>query len=350
MPIFTSDSLLRLTTSIFTRAGASPDDARTVAEHLVEANLTGHDSHGVLRVPQYVDLIDAGKLKPAGKLQIVRETPAIAVIDGGAAFGQVVGHAAMRLAMDKARSAGVAAVSAGNCSHTGRIGTYTHMAAGEGLVGIAMVNSGGGGQAVAPFGGIGRRLSTNPLSMAAPSRGPHPLLLDIASSVAPEGKVRAIHQAGKSAPAGWIIDAAGNPTTDTAEFYHRQGALQPLGGPVAHKGFALGFLIDILAGALSSTGCCQANPREGSDGFLAIALDVRQFAPPEEFHERVESLVDHVRSSALAPGFERILVPGEKEHRERESRLREGIKIEPGTWELIAGASQRFGVPVPSGA
>ena len=151
----------------------------------------------------------------------------------------------------KARDGGVGAVSVRNCCHTGRIGTYTEMAAQAGLVGIAMTNSGGGGQLVAPFGGTARRLSTNPISIAAPSGGPHPIMLDIASSVAPEGKVRNYFLAGKSVPPGWMIDAAGNPTTNPADFYAEPGgALLPLGGAVGYKGFGLSFMIDILAGAL----------------------------------------------------------------------------------------------------
>ena len=286
-----------------------------MAEHLVEANLTGHDSHGVLRVPQYVDLIDAGKLKPAGKLQIVRETPAIAVIDGGAAFGQVVGHAAMRLAMDEARSAGVAAVSAGNCSHTGRIGTYTQMAAGEGMVGIAMVNSGGGGQAVAPFGGIGRRLSTNPISMAAPSRGPHPLLLDIASSVAPEGKVRAIHQAGKSTAGRLIIMPPAIPRPTPPSFSHRQAHCSRWADRWP-QGFWAG-LPDRHSGRRPvERGLLPGQPARSQRRFSGHRARRAAVYPAREFHDRVESWPIRPKP-APAPGFERILRP-RREHRERE--------------------------------
>ena len=347
MPTFSADRLQKLTASIFEKTGASPEAARAVAEHLVESNLAGHDSHGVLRIPQYIDLIDAGSLSPAGQTQVVHETAGIAVVDGGGGFGQVVGRDAMLLAIEKARPSGIGAVAVRNCSHTGRIGTYTTMAARAGLVGIAVVNSGGGGQNVAPFGGTERRLSTNPISIAAPGPDGTPIMFDAATSVAPEGKVRNLHQAAKQAPPGWMIDVLGRPTRDTGDFYNEPGgALLPLGDAVGHKGYGLAFMIDILAGALGGGGCCQSVPPPPSDGMLAIALDIRQFTPPDEFNQRVATLVEHVKSSALAPGVERIYAPGEPEAISRARRLKEGIFVEPAVWKLIEQISARFGVEI----
>ncbi|MBI3840107.1 MAG: Ldh family oxidoreductase [Planctomycetia bacterium] len=345
MPLVPAEQLKRLITDILERVGASPDVAGCVADHLVEANLAGHDSHGVMRIPQYLDAISAGKLRPDGRMQIVAEASASAAVDGGRGFGQVIARDAMLLAIKKARAGGVGAVSVRNCSHTGRIGTYTRMAAQAGLVGIVMVNSGGGGQSVAPFGGTGRRLSTNPISIAAPSGGPHPILLDIASSVAPEGKVRTLFLAGKSVPPGWMIDARGNPTTNPADFYAEPaGALLPLGGAVGYKGFGLGFMIDILAGALSEAGCSRPNPADPSDGMLGIALDVQQFTPLSEFKQRVAELAQYVKSCPTAPGFEQIYVPGEIEARERERHLRDGVSVDPTVWEQIEQACSRLGI------
>ncbi len=349
MPQLSADTLQRVATEIFTRAGTPAEHALCVARHLVDANLTGHDSHGVLRIPQYVEMIDAGKLKPAGAPQIVHDAPASAVLDGGRGFGQVIARDAMLLAIRKARAGGVGAVTARHCSHTGRIGTYTVLAAEAGLVGIAMVNSGGGGQSVAPFGGIKRRLATNPLSIATPSGGSHPIMLDIASSVAPEGKMRNYFQSGRSVPPGWLIDAEGRPSTTPADFYAQPGgALQPLGGLVGHKGFAMAFVIDLLAGALSGAGCSSADPQEGGDGMLAIALDIEQFTPMADFIARVTTLAEYVKSCPTAPGFERIFVPGEPEALQRECRLRDGIVVPPLAWEQIERICQRFGVEVPA--
>jgi uncharacterized oxidoreductase len=349
MPTVSALHLERLTATIFERCGAPPDHARIVAEHLVASNLAGHDSHGVIRIPQYLDLIWAGQLKPDARMQIVHEMAAGAVVDGHFGFGQVIARDAMLLAVNIARAAGVGAVTVRNCSHSGRIGAYSHMAASEGLVGIAAVNSGGGGQLVTPFGGAARRLSTNPISIAAPSGGPYPMVLDMATSVAPEGKVRTHHQAGKSLPPGWIIDASGNASVDAADFYgDPPGALLPLGGAVGYKGFGLAFMVDILAGALSGAGCCGGEPSAPSDGMLMIALDVGQFAPLAEFEQRVTQLVEHVKSCPKAEGFEQIHVPGEAEELARQRRLRDGIGIEPRLWARIGEICARLQILEPT--
>ena len=215
MPTFTADALTCLATDIFQRCGAPRDIAAGVAEHLVASNLAGHDSHGVLRIEQYVDMIDQKLLVPEGRMHVVERFAAGAVVDGNQGFGQVAARDAMYLAIEIAGTTGTGAVAVRNCCHTGRLGTYSEMAAAAGMVGIVFVNAGGGGQLVAPFGGTARRISTNPLSIAAPSAD-GTVMLDIATSVAPEGKVRAMLAAGKQLPAGWLIDARGEPTTDPA--------------------------------------------------------------------------------------------------------------------------------------
>lgn len=349
MPTLSAEELKRLSAEVFVQLGTPASAAQCVAHHLVEANLAGHDSHGVMRIPQYVDLIKAGRIVPQGQMQVVHESTATAVVDGGLGFGQVIARDGMLLALEKARGGGVGAVTVRNCSHTGRIGTYTELAAHAGFVGIAMVNSGGAGQSVAPFGGIARRLATNPISIAAPSGGPHPVVLDMASSVAPEGKVRVLFQAGQKLPPGWLVDINGAPSTDAADFYREPGgALQPLGGPVGHKGFILAFMIDILAGLLSGAGCSSADPPPAGDGMLTIALDVKQFLPLAEFQHRVAELADYVRSCPLAPGVERIYAPGEIEALRRARRLREGIFVEPSLWTQIEQICTRLNVHVVS--
>lgn len=345
MPTLPADRLEQLTATIFQKAGAPPDNAACVASHLVGANLAGHDSHGVMRVPQYVDLIDAGKLKPASHGQVVEQTASIAVMDGGQGFGQVIAREAMLLAVKLARASGIGAVSVRNCCHTGRIGTYTQMAAREGLLGIAMVNTGGGGQSVAPFGGIERRLATNPISIASPTKSGEPIVLDMASSVAPEGKVRVRFQAGKELPPGWMINAAGEPTTNPADFYNEPGgSLLPLGAAYGYKGYGLAFMIDILAGALSGAGCSEAGKPITTDGMLAIALDIEKFTPLAPFADKIACLAEYVQSCPTAPGVESIQLPGDPELRTRQERLRDGIPIEQGTWDLIAGVAKRFDV------
>lgn len=349
MPRFTAQSLESLATDLLERAGASRENAHIVADHLVAANLAGHDSHGVLRVLQYVASIDSGLIQPNGKTRVINRFPAGAVLDGGQGFGQVAGRDATLLAIEIARASGVGAVSLRGCHHTGRIGTYTEMCASEGLIGICVVNSGGGAQVVPPFGGVGRRLSTNPISIAAPTAGEHPMVLDMATTVAPEGKVRAAFQAGKPVPEGWLMDHAGRVTTDAAQLYAEQpGALVPIGGIVGYKGFGLSLMIDVLAGVLTGAGGCQPERAYPGDGLFIIALDTQRYMPLADFSQCVSALTDYIHSSPTAPGFERVYVPGEPEVARREQRLREGVLVEEGTWTLLEQLAERFGVAVPS--
>ncbi len=350
MPNFPPADLQRLATDLLAAAGAPAELAAIVAEHLVDANLAGHDSHGVLRVLQYVEAIDSGLIAPAAEMTVVDRFAAGAVVDGGGGFGQVIGRQATLLAMEIARDSGVGAVTVHHCHHTGRIGTYTEMCASAGLIGIAMVNSGGGAQVVPPFGGLGRRLSTNPISIAAPSDGEHPIVLDMATTVAPEGKVRAAFQAGKPVPTGWLVDSEGQYTNDAAQLYaDPPGALVPIGGIVAYKGFGLSFMIDILAGILTGAGGCEPNRQYPGDGLFVIAIDVERFKPLGEFRHQVAALADYIRSSPTAAGAENIYAPGDLELRRREARLRDGLFVEQGTWNLLETLCERFGVTVPIG-
>jgi uncharacterized oxidoreductase len=349
MPNFSAETLRRLAAEVFERAGAPADAAACVAEHLVAANLAGHDSHGVLRIAQYVEMIEAGQIDPAARPEVVSRFPAGAVVDGRRGFGQVVARSAVELAVEIARESGTAAVTAHNCCHTGRLGAYGEMLAAANMLGIVAVNAGGGGQLVAPFGGTARRISTNPISIAAPSAGGEAIVLDVAASVAPEGKVRALHQAGKRAPEGWLINARGEPTTDPADLYaDPPGALVPLGGAFGHKGFGLAFMVDVLAGALSGAGCCRPGATYQGDGLTVIAIDIARFTPFADFSHSVAQLAAHVKDCPTAPGVAAIYVPGEIEARTRQARLRDGIPVEQGTWNPIAAVCHRLGIRIPS--
>ncbi len=254
MPAVSHKTLERFASECLLAAGSRPADAEIVARHLIEANLAGHDSHGVRRVPQYVAAVRGGEVDVRAEPRVVQAAAGIVVWDGLRGFGQVVAGQAVEDAVEKARTGGIAAATVRNCYHTGRIGSYTEAIAAAGMIGLAMVNAGGGGQSVAPFGGRDRRLSTNPISIAAPG-DPFTLLLDIATSVAPEGKIRALAQQDLPAPEGWLIDAQGRPTTNARDLYATPaGALLPLGGAAGHKGFGLALMIDVLAGALSARG------------------------------------------------------------------------------------------------
>jgi LDH2 family malate/lactate/ureidoglycolate dehydrogenase len=348
MPIFPLETLERLTREILQTAQVPSAEAGIVARHLVEANLAGHDSHGVLRIPQYVEAVKSGRVCPTNHPRVVSDHGCTAVLDGQMGFGQVIAKEAVELAMSKARSSGIAAISFSNSYHTGRIASYTLMAAREGFAAIAMVNAGGGGQSVTPFCGTSRRLATNPLSIAAPSGKEHPVVLDIATSVAPEGKLRDFWMKKKQVPAGWIIDADGCPTTNPNDFYASPGgALLPLGASAGHKGFGLAFMVDVLAGALSGAGCCRSEVCEPKDGLLMIVLDIAKFVPPDVFKAQVLQLIEHVKSCPAAPGFTEVYVPGEVEFREELKRRSEGIFLDDFIWAEICNTAHELGYRLP---
>ena len=328
--------------------GASTSNAQVVTDHLINANLAGHDSHGAMRLYQYITAIESGELIPDTQPQVVRALPSGGMVDGQRTFGQVAADFGTLLAIDKARETGVGAVSVRNCYHSGRIATYPLLASSHNMVGIAMANAGGGGQWVAPFGGLERRLGTNPISIAAPSNGKFPVCLDIATSTTPEGKIRDYLQRGKSVPKGWIIDSAGQTITDPQDFYDSPGAILSLGGLTSgHKGFGLSFMVDILAGALSGAGCCRPDVPTSLDGIMLLVIDVEQYSPLADFRDQVLTLVNHVKSSKPAPGFEQVLVPGEWEYRCQMDRLRDGICIPNPVWKNFVELSDRFQVELP---
>jgi uncharacterized oxidoreductase len=345
MPTVNAESLTRRISAIFQACGVPAAEAELVAEHLVDTEACGVVSHGVLRVPQYVEGIVEGRVRPGAVLRSVSETVATAVLDGQFGFGQVMASRAMELAVEKASQTGVGVVTLVNCGHTGRLGYYTERVARKGMASLMMVNSGGAGQWVAPFGGTAGRISTNPLSLAVPMASGEPLVLDMATSAAPEGKIRALLTAGSPIPIGWVIDHAGRPTTNPADLYGPpRGALLPFGG---HKGFGLSMLVDALAGGLSGAGCCrdpQAPMQGRTDGVLLLALDIRAFCPVALFQEMVSQLVQNVKSSPPGPGVAEILVPGEAEARQRTVRERQGIPVEEATWGILEQTARQRGV------
>ncbi len=246
MPTFTPDQLRDSATTVFEAAGARPDDARIVGDALVEANLAGHDSHGVMRIPNYVAWMEKGAINVNAEFKVVTETEAFAVTDGDWGFGQVMARKAMEVGIEKAAKVGIANICARNCAHIGRVGDYPIQAAERGMASALFVNTHGAGRLVAPFGGIERRLSANPIAVGVPRPGGDHIIVDISTCVMAEGKLRNFRTAGEPVPEGAILDAEGHATTDANQFYGPpEGAILPI---AAHKGFALGLAADILAG------------------------------------------------------------------------------------------------------
>ena len=355
IPVATLQSFIG---DIFTTAGTSREEAGRIAHHLIGANLTGHDSHGVIRVPRYVLWLQQGAVKAGGKLEIVKESDSHAVVDGGYGFGQTIGPLAVDLGIAKARAAGMAVIALRNSGHIGRIGDWAERAAAAGLVSLHFVNV-AMGELVAPFGGVDRRFSTNPMCVGAPQPGGDPLILDFATSTVAEGKVLVASNGGKPVPPGALIDPDGTLSTNPESLYgpiagtstrdssQGAGALRAFG---EHKGSGIAFMCEILAGCL--TGGPTSGPIPGgkrgriANGMLSIYLDPGHFGGAH-FAEAAREYALYVKASRPAtPGGE-VLVPGEPESRTREQRRRDGIPLQAGTWAAILETAKGLGLSAP---
>jgi uncharacterized oxidoreductase len=343
MPTVTAERLHRLAVALYEAAGVSTADARVVADHHVEANLAGHDSHGIHLLPTYLERIQKGHIVPGAPIEILDETPTTARVDGHWGFGQVVSTRAMELCIDKARRQKVAIVSVFRQSHVGRLGDYPLMAARAGLVGLMMCDSGQAPKQVAPFGGREARLGTNPLSIAFPSDLEAPVLVDMATSAAAGNKVVVALARGEPIPLGWLLDREGRPTTDPSH-YRTGGALLPLGGPQGYKGTGLSFTVETLAAILPGLGFGVDPQGRHNDGAFLLAFDPGAFRPLAEFKAEVAAFARYVKATPPAEGFTEVLYPGEIEHRTAECRRRDGIPVEDDTWNRLATLARAAGM------
>lgn len=345
MPRFKPQDLREIGSAIFTATGCSAQDAQTITDHLVEASLAGHDSHGTLRFYEYVYQLGMRDFNPRGKPVIVKEYPCTAVVDGAGAMGQIGATFATQLAIRKAREMGIASVALQNTSHVGRVGAYPLMAAQEGMICLAFVNAGKLGRQITPYGGIDGKLSTNPIAFAAPRREAEPILVDMTTSVTAEGKIRVAENRGQELPDGWIIDHQGQPSNDPRDFTgDSPGAILPLGGSVAYKGYCLSFVVELLGGALSGEGCAAGETIMNSNGVMLNVYHIEHFTDRETYFDEVESLIRHVRTSRIDPKIGEILLPGEPELRAARERSENGIPIDDETWSRICQAGLELGL------
>jgi uncharacterized oxidoreductase len=341
MPVFTIRTLHDLAVRILTAAGTPPDEAEVVAQELAEANAVGHDSHGVMRLMQYVDGIEKQFIRPGAAMELQIPAAAVTLMDAGFGFGQVAAAKALEAGMAQARESGTSTVMIRNCNHVGRLGACSDRAAKAGFASVMAVNAPGPG-GVAPWGGIDRRLGTNPISMAAPW-GDSAVVLDMTTSATAEGKLRVAYQKGESVPPGLIIDAQGQPTTDPATFYQEPGgALLPLGGPLGFKGYGLSVLIDIIGGMLSGSGIARTDLPRGANGVWMTFFHIPHFTDRATYDALMERYVAHLRSSRLAPGSTGILLPGEIEAQRRQERLTSGVPVPEETWRQITQLATRL--------
>lgn len=313
-----------------------PDDAAAlVADTLIDADLRGVRSHGVLRIPRYVQWLKNGFVNPHPDIRVVVDTGPIAVVDADGAMGQVSAAIAMRLAISRAEEFGVASVGLRDGRHCGAMAYWAMMAPPNGCIGFATTNA---GINMAPWGGKDNLVGNNPFAIAVPSSRPWTMVLDMATSVAAGGKLDVATARGESIPLGWALDAAGTPTQDPAA--GRKGSLLPVGGP---KGYGMALMLDVLAGVLAG-GRFGANLGGAGDGQFFLALKVDRFLPLAEFHARMDSLIDQIHASALAPGFDRIYLPGEIEHNLRVERLASGLPIEVAVLDELQRLAETVGL------
>lgn len=353
-----ADTLRTFIAEIFAAAGCDAEEAARIGLHLVSANLAGHDSHGVIRVPRYVEWLGNGRVRAGQQPTVVVESATHAVLDGNLGFGQTIGPAAVDLGIKKARSAGLAVVTLRNSGHIGRIGDWAERAAEAGLVSIHFVNV-GLGEIVAPFGGVDRRFGTNPLCIGVPQPEGPPLLLDFATSIVAEGKVLVASNGGKPIPDDALIGRDGALSGDPAVLYgpiegtrvrdpgNGPGALRAFGG---HKGSGIAFMCEILAGCFA--GSPTASPVPGGkrggivNGMVSIYLDPGHFGAAG-FTQMAQEYADWVRASRPADPDGEVLVPGDAEARTRAERLHGGVPLQPETWAAIRATGEGLGLTPP---
>ena len=340
-----ADALTEFAARITAAAGSAPAEAQEVARHLVEANLKGHDSHGVGMIPAYVKNVRAGHLHPNTHATLVSETGSIAVFDGGMGYGQVTAREATEWAIAKAKETGLGVCTLRNTHHVARVGAYGELAAAAGLISIHFVNVVIAPGRVAPFGGITGRFGTDPVCITFPGTEKlPPVVLDFATSRVAAGKLRVAMNEGKQMPPGVLLDEQGNDATDPAVFYRKNGAMLPFG---EHKGSGLALACELLGGVLTGGGAMQGNlPNRGiKNGMFSIVLDPACFGDLGWMRQEMETLIGWVKSSPPRPGVERVMVAGEPERRSREKRLETGIPVDPNTWQELVEAAQSVNLP-----
>ncbi len=342
---FQANELHYFIENILRYAGSNPEETSLVADHLVAANLAGHDSHGVGMIPSYIRSLTQGYLQLNGHVTVVKDTGPIITLDGNASFGQVAAYEAMSLGIERAKKFGVAAVALHNSHHIGRVGHWAEQCAAEGLISIHFVNV-TGDPMVAPFGGRDRRFGTNPLCVVFPRKDNPPLLLDFATSAIAFGKTRVAWHKKVQVPAGCLIDSQGRPTTDPAVMH-----TTPSGSLLAfakHKGYAIATLCEILGGALSGGHTTHTETlKKSADAIFncmtTVIIDPESFAAPNLQHE-ADAFITWVKQSPQTTD-EPIQIPGEWEMMNRKIRLAEGIPLDQGSWSAICDAAILAGMP-----
>lgn len=344
MPNLTQTALQALSDAIFRAMGSLPAEAEEASAHLVRANLTGHDSHGVGMLPAYMRLFAEGKLVPNQTLRTVVDDGPILVLDAGLGVGQRMAAEGVRRGIERARAMGACVLGVRNACHIGRVGTYGELCAAQGMIFVAFTNVATGPRLQAPYAGADARLGTNPFVASMPRPGAAPVLLDMATTAIAAGKARVAMNTGVPVPENTMIDAAGRPTTDPAGLLlRREGALLPFGG---HKGGGLALMCELLGAA--AIGGPRADDPAGSgivNSFLSLILDPARLGMHAE---AVEAVCAHLLAGPVAPGYDKVRLPGDKEAETLARRERAGIEVDDTTWGEIMAGAKVLGVQAPA--
>jgi uncharacterized oxidoreductase len=343
MPNVTAERLTEIEIGLLIAAGASAEEAEIIARYNVGANLVGHDSHGIILIPQYIDRIKAGHIVPGAPWEIQQETATTTVIDGNWGFGYVVNDRAMRYTIDKAKKQNVAVATVRRQSHIGRLASYPLLASAEGMIAMITADSGRSSKAVAPFGGAKARLGTNPICFAIPSNLDGPLVFDMATSAAAAGKINVATARGEQVPAGWLIDAEGKPSTDP-RVLRSGGALLPLGGTEGYKGTGLAAIVEILSGLLTGLGFGVDPQGRHNDGCFMAVFNVAAFRDLTTFKQEVTDFAHYLKDTPKAQGFTEVFYPGEVEYRKEQDRRKNGVPIEDATWKRLGDLAKGYGI------
>lgn len=342
--VLTARGLTRLVHGIVTRGGSEPLEGKLVAENLVLANCSGHDSHGVGMLPRYVDSLLQGGLTVNQHVRVELDTGPLLRLDGGQGYGQVVGREAMQLGIERAKEHGICGVALSNSHHLGRIGHWAEQCLAHELVSLHFVNV-VARPIVAPFGGLDARTGTNPVCIAVPRRGREPIVLDFATSRIAQGKTRVAYNRGEQVPSGNLIDDRGEPTTEPRyTVVPPLGALLPFG---EHKGFGLSVLAELLGGALTGSGTCR-RPHVGNrqilNGMLSILIDPSRLGTAQHFAEEAEAYLAWLGQSRVPEGSGGITLPGDPERAARARARERGVTLDRTSWNEILGAGEKLGL------
>lgn len=342
--VFPAQALRQTAREVLQAAGSPAEEAELVSTRLLKANLTGHDSHGIIRLHQYMDNLRAGVIKPGQKVEIVKDNGSTAVLTGHRGFGQTIANEAMKIAIQRAKEHNLAAIGVRDLNHVGRLADYVTLAAQQNLIGLMWTSTGGFSHLVAPHGAFQRRMSTNPFAAAFPSDRQDPVVFDFATSAYAEGKFKVMRDAGAQMPPNVLLDKEGRPSTNPHDLY-AGGAIRPLGGDQGYKGYLLNFLVEVLGGILTDGGYLGKTEQPlFSNSSLMILINVAVYRALPDFKRELEGLIGYLKGAQSAPGGH-VLAPGEKEVRIEQERSAQGIPLAAATVAGIQWELDHFKIP-----